>query len=328
MRRRDIPALIASAAAVWPLVASAQQPMPVIGWLSVRSPETENIPGRLGAFRRGLDEAGYVEGRNVAIEYRWAEGHNDRLPALAANLVARQVSVIAAVSGAPAAFAVKAATTTIPIVFYVGDPVQLGFVASLNRPGSNMTGVAIMSAELIGKRLDLLRELVPAAAVIAVLVNPTNTGTTELETRNLKDAAQALGLGLRFLHASSANEIDAAFERLAELRAGGLVVSADPFFTARKDQIVALEARHEMPAIHIWREFAEAGGLMSYGANNADGYRLAGVYTGKIFNGARPADLPVQQVVKLELVINLKTAKALGLAIPPTLLGRADEVIE
>ena len=295
MRRRAFIAVLGSAAAS-PFAAHAQQKaMPVIGWLSVRSPETEDIPARLGAFRRGLDEAGYVEGRNVAFEYRYTRGQEERLIDLATDLVRRQVSAIAAVSGPPAALAAKVATSMIPIVFYVGDPVQLGLVASLNRPGGNMTGVAIMSAELVGKRFDLLRELLPGAAAIAVLLNPANTATTDLETRNLQAAAHTLGVKLLFLHASTANEIDAAFERVAELRAGGLVVSADPFFTARKDQIVALEARHAIPAIHIWREFVIAGGLISYGADLADGYRLAGVYTGKIVNGAKPADLPVQR---------------------------------
>jgi putative ABC transport system substrate-binding protein len=322
MRRRDLLALLGSAAASW-LPARAQQPMPVIGYLGSGSAESD----RVTAFGHGLDETGYVEGQNVAIEYVWAQGQYDRLPVLAADLVRRQVTVIVA-DGVPTALAAKAATATIPIVFILGvDPVKSGLVASLNRPGGNITGV-VQLAELAAKRLDLLHELVPTAAVVALLVNPTNTANTEAQTRSLRDAARSLGLQLHVLPASSASEIDAAFGTFIELRAGALVVAGDPFFTNRRAQILALAARHAVPAIYAWREFATTGGLMSYGTDYADGARLAGVYTGKIVKGAKPADLPVEQAVKVELVINLKTAKALGLTIPQTILGRADEVIE
>jgi putative tryptophan/tyrosine transport system substrate-binding protein len=328
MRRRDLIALITGAVIARPGGAGAQQPIPVIGYLSPGSPETDNIPGRLTAFRHGLDEMGYVEGQNVAIEYRGAQGQNDRLPYLASDLVRRRVSVIVT-NSPPPAFTAKAATATIPIVFLIGiDPVQAGLVASLNRPGSNITGVSLLNAELAGKRLDLLHELLPAATDAALLINPTNSSNSEFETTSLQDAAHALGLRVHVLEASTPSEIDAAFRALDDFRAAALVVAGDPFFTSQRVQIIALADRHAVPAIYIYREFAAAGGLMSYGTDLADSYRLAGVYTGKILNGAKPADLPVQQVVKLELVINLKTAKALGLTIPLPLLGRADEVIE
>jgi putative tryptophan/tyrosine transport system substrate-binding protein len=321
-------ALLGTAAALSP-AAHAQQPVPVIGYLSSGSLETDLIAARLAAFRQGLNEAGYVEGRNVGIEYRWAENQYDRLPALAADLVRRQVAVIAAIGGAPQAVAAKAATATIPIVFTVGlDPVQLGLVASLNRPGGNITGVTSLTAELVAKRLDLLHELLPTAAVVAVLVNPTNPASTEAETRSLGDAARSRGLQMHVLGASNESEIDAAFRTLVEFRAGALVVGGDPLFESRRDQIVALAARDEVPAIYLWREFVEADGLMSYGTDLADTVRQAGVLAGKILKGAKPADLPVQQVVKVGLVINLKTAETLGLTIPLTLSGRADEVIE
>jgi len=325
MLRRGFITLLGSAAAAWPLAARAQQPMPVIGYLSSGSPESDDF--RLTAFRQGLNETGYVEDQNVVIEYRWAQGQNDRLPALAADLVRRQVTVIATV-GPPPAFAAKAATSTIPVVFVVGiDPVQSGLVASLNRPGGNITGVVILSEELAAKRLDLLHELVPTAAVVAVLVNPSNP-VSDPQTRNLQDAARSLGLQLHVLRASTASEIDAAFGALVELRAGALVFGGGPFFTNQRAQIVALAAHHEVPAIYRVRLFPAAGGLISYGADLADSFRRAGVYTGKILKGAKPADLPVEQAVKVELVINLKTAKALGLTVPLLLLGRADEVIE
>jgi putative tryptophan/tyrosine transport system substrate-binding protein len=272
-------------------------------------------------------EAGYTESQKVSIEYRWARGQNDQLPALAADLAAHQVTLILAVATL-AALAAKAATPTIPIVFNVGDPVEAGLVASLNRPGANLTGVANMTAELMAKRLELLHELAPTATVVAVLVNPTNPVGTETETRNLRDAARLLGVQLHVLPASRASEIDAAFETLAELRARALLVSGDPFFTNRRDQVVALAARHAVPAIYVWREFVTVGGLMSYGNDLADGYRLAGIFASKILKGARPADLPVQQAVKLNLGINLKTARALGLTVPQLILARADEVIE
>ena len=326
MRRREFLALLGAAAAA-SLATRAQQPMPVIGYLSVGSPETDNIPGRLVAFRRGLSETGYVEGQNVAIEYRWAEGEYDRLPALAADLVHRPVSLIVA-QNAPAAFAAKAATSTIPIVFDSGiDPVQSGLVASLSRPGGNITGVALLTVELMGKRLELLHELLPKAAVVTLLVNPGNP-VTDAESKSLQEAAGSLGLRTHELRAGSPSEIEAAFETLAGLRADALVVSVDTLFTSQREQIVALAARHAVPAIYGWRLFPAAGGLISYGSDIADSYRQLGVYTAKILKGAKPADLPVQHVVKLDLVINLRTAKALGLTIPPLILARADEVIE
>jgi putative tryptophan/tyrosine transport system substrate-binding protein len=316
--------LVLGGSVIAPRALRAQQkPIPVIGFLSAGFPDF-----RLTAFRQGLNETGYVEGQNVAIEYRWAPGQYDQLPALAADLVRRQVTVIAAV-GIPPTFAAKAATSTIPIAFLVGiDPIEFNLIASLNRPGGNITGVAILTAELAAKRLELLHELVPTAAVIALLVNPTDPAATESETRNLQDAIRSLGLQLHILPASTPNEIDSAFETLVELRAGALVVSTDPLFTNQRAQIVALAARHAVPAIYVWREFVEAGGLISYGTDLTDSYRQAGIYTGKILNGAKPADLPVQEVVKVELVINLKTANALGLIVPLPLSGRADEVIE
>jgi putative ABC transport system substrate-binding protein len=279
------------------------------------------------ALRQGLKEAGYVEGHNVAIEYRWAEGHYDRLPVLAADLVRRQVAGIIT-GGTPPAFAAKAATSTIPIVINVGiDPVQSGLVASLSRPGGNVTGLALLTVELAAKRLELLHELLRTATVVAMLVNPT-TPLTEPETRGVRDAAHSLGLQLHVLNASTEGEIDQAFRSLVALRVGALVVSVDVFLNNQRAQIVALAARHAVPAIYGVREFAAAGGLMSYGNDLADAYRQSGIYAGKILNGARPADLPVQQVVRVEFVINLKTANTLGLTFPLTLLGRADEVIE
>jgi putative ABC transport system substrate-binding protein len=326
MLRREVITLMGGAVAAWPLTARAQQPMPVIGYLSPGSPESDSAV-RLTGFQQGLNDTGYIEGRNVAIEHRWAKGQNDRLPDLAADLVRRQVTVIVT-SATPAALAAKAATSTIPIVFVLGsDPVQAGIVASLNQPRGNITGIALLAVELASKRLDLLHELVPTAAVIAVLVNPTNPGIAP-ETTNLKDAARALGLQAHVLQASTASEIDAAFETLVGLQASALVVGADTFFTSQRAQIVALAARHALPAIYGVRLFPVAGGLMSYGSDLADGFHQAGVLTGKILKGAKPADLPVQQVVKVELVINLTTAKALGLTIPLTLSGRADEIIE
>ena len=328
MNRRDFTGFLGGTAVVWSIGARAQQQIPVIGYLSVGSPETDNIPGRLFAFRRGLDEAGYVEDRNVAIEYRWGEGHNDRLLALAGDLVRRQVSVIVA-PGAPVALAAKAATPTIPIAFIAGiDPVESGLVASLNRPGGNVTGVSVLNAELAGKRLDLLHQLLPTATAVALLVNPTNRSNRDFETTSLRDAARVLGLEAHVLQASSPDEIDAAFAALVNLRVAALIVAGDPFLTSQRAQIIALTARDAIPAIYIYREFVTAGGLMSYGTDLADSYRQLALYAAKILHGARPADLPVQQVVKLELVINLNTAKTLGLTIPPILLARADEVIE
>jgi putative ABC transport system substrate-binding protein len=303
-----------------------KQTLPVIGYLSSGSPETDQI--RLAAFLQGLGEIGYVEGQKVTLEYRWARGDNGLLPALAADLIARQVTTIAAIGGTPPALAAKAATTTIPIVFSVGDPIEFGLVTSLNRPGGNITGVANLTAELAGKRLELLHELAPGAGVVALLLNPTNPATTKSETEKLQDAARLLGLKLQMLTASTASEIDDAFASLVKFGAGAVIVSGDPFFTNRKDQIVALAARYAVPAIYIWREFALAGGLMRYGNDLTDGYRIAGAMTGKILRRVQPADLPVQQAVRLSFVINLKTAEFLGLTVPPSLLARADEVIE
>src|SRR5260221_6505997 len=306
--------------------ARAQQPtMPVVGFLHGASPE--GYAPMVTAFRQGLKEAGYLEGHNVAVEYRWAEGHYDRLPALEAELVRRQVAGIVT-GGTPSAFAAKAATSTIPIVINVGiAPVQIGLVASLNRPGGNVTGLALLTVELAAKRLELLHELLGTATVVAMLVNPT-TPLTEPETNVVRDAARSLGLQLHVLDASTEREIDAAFEKLIELRAGALVVSVDLFLNNQRAQIVARAARHAVPAIYGVREFATAGGLMSYGNDLADAYRQSGIYAAKILKGAKPADLPVQQVVRVEFVVNLKTAKTLGLTFPITLLGRADEVIE
>jgi putative ABC transport system substrate-binding protein len=327
MKRRELMLFLGSAVIAPRALRAQQKAMPVIGYLSPGSPESDNDV-RLTGFRQGLNETGYIEGRNVAIEYRWAQGQYDRLPALAADLVRRQVTVIAAI-GIPPTFAAKAATSTIPIAFLAGvDPVESGLIASLNRPGGNITGVANLNTELAGKRLELLHELVPTAAVIAMLVNPADPAATEAETKNLRGAARSLGLQLHILPASTPSEIDRAFGTLVELHAGALIVSTDPLFTNQRAQIVALAARHAVPATYVWREFVIAGGLMSYGSDFVEIFRQGGIYTGKILNGAKPADLPVQQVVKVELVINLTTAKTLGLTVPLTLSGRADEVIE
>ena len=281
----------------------------------------------VAAFRQGLEQSGYVEGQNVAVEYRWAEGHYDRLPALAADLVHREVAVIVT-GGTPPAFAAKAATSIIPIVINVGvDPVQAGLIASLNRPGGNVTGIALLGAELAAKRVELLHELLRTSTTLATLVNPTNS-LTDSETKVVREAARSLGLELHVLDATTVSEIDAAFERLVERRAGGLVVGSDLFLNSQRQQIVALAARHSLPAIYGVREFAIAGGLMSYGSDLADAYRQSGIYAANLLKGAKPADLPVQQVVKVQLVVNLKTVKTLGLTFPIMLLGRADEVIE
>jgi len=328
MKRRQFIALLGGAAAAWPLAARAQQPeMPVLGVLSAEWPDL--FTERLRAFRDGLKEAGYVEGRNLAIEYRWAEGQNDRLPALAADLVRRQVTVIVAAGTTPGALALKAATSTIPVVFYIGaDPIEVGLVTSLSRPGGNLTGVVTLNVEVAAKRLELLHELVPSATVVALLVNPTNPALAATITRDLQTAAQTLRLELHILHASSEREIDTAFATLVRLRAGALVIGADALFNSRSDQLAALTLRHSVPAIYQYREFVSAGGLLSYGSTVADTYRPLGVYTGRILKGERPADLPVQQATRVELIINMKTAKALGLTLPLPLLGRADEVIE
>jgi putative ABC transport system substrate-binding protein len=326
MRRRNFIALLGSAAAAWPLAARAQQPaMPVIGYLgaSFAAPTA----GVMAIFRQGLAEAGYVEGRNVAIEYRFAEGKYDRLPALAAELVHRQVAVIVAVPS-PAALAAKAATTTIPIVFTAAeDPVKLGLVANLARPGGNVTGGSFLFAELGPKQLGLLRELVPTAQRIGLLVNPTNMNAEDV-TKDLTAAGAAMGVQIEVVHASNILEIDAAFALLVRKRADALVAGTDSFFFNRRLQLATLATRHAIPAVYNAREYAEAGGLMSYGTSLVEAFRLVGIYTGRILQGAKPADLPVVQSSKFEFVINLSTARALGIEIPPTLLARADEVIE
>jgi putative ABC transport system substrate-binding protein len=327
MRRREFIALLGGAAAAWPLAARAQQPaMPVIGFLNGQSENT--LTHLVAAFRQGLNEVGYVEGRNVAIEYRWANGHIDQLPGLAAELVHRQVAVIASTGGDPVAVAAKRATATLPVVFTIGgDPVALGLVASLNRPGGNLTGISQITAMLDPKRLEVLHELLPGITAVAVLHNPQNVNAA-FQVPDLETAARTMGLDLRFVTASSEREIDAAFANLAERRIGALVVASDPFFNSRRQQIVALATRLAAPAIFHQREFVLEGGLMSYGTSVADMYRRAAVYTGRILKGEQPSDLPVQQSTKVELVINLKTAKMLGVSFPITLLGRADEVIE
>ena len=301
-------------------------PMPVIGFLNVASPQ--GYERELSAFLKGLGENGYVDGRNVAIEYRWAGNRSDQLPAMAADLVHRQVTVIAATS-TPAALAAKAATTTIPIVFETGgDPVQLGLVASLNRPGGNVTGVTQLNWEVIPKRLELLHELLPTAGVMALLVNPNDPVNAEIQSREALAAAHTLGLKLHVLNASTENDFDSVFANLIHLRAGGLVICGDALFNSRTKQLAALTVQHAVPAVYQWREFVAAGGLLSYGGSGTDAYRLAGVYTGRILKGDKPADLPVQQATKVELFINLKTAKELGITVPLPLSGRADEVVE
>jgi ABC-type uncharacterized transport system substrate-binding protein len=324
MKRRDFIMLLGGATVSWPLAARAQQSMPVVGFLHSGSPN--ELARYVTAFRDGLKEAGYVEGQNVTIEYRWAENQYDRLPALAADLVRRQVAVIAANS--QAALPAKAATRTIPIVFTTGlDPVAVGLVASLNRPGGNLTGIASLNVEIGPKRLELLHEIVPTAPIIALLVNPTNPNDETL-SRALQVAARTLGLQLHVLHASTQHDLDTVFATLAQLRAGGLVIGADAFFINQSEHLAALTLRHTLPTITQNRQFTAAGGLMSYGRNITDAYHQIGIYTGRILKGEKAADLPVMQPTKFELTINLKTAKALGLDVPPTLLALADEVIE
>jgi|SRR6266581_3844711 len=327
MRRREFIALLGAAAA-WPPAARAQQrAMPVIGFLNPASLDARR--DLIAAFHQGLAEAGYKEGRNVAIEYRWAEGRNERLPMLAADLVERGVAVIVAADGTATALAAKAATPKTPIVFMVGaDPVELGLVSSLARPGGNITGVGALAVGTVAKRLQLLHELIPAATEIAFLRNPTNPYYSALETRELQSAAPVLAMRLLLLDASTTSEIEAAFAKLVAQRAEAFLLGTDPFFITTRDLLVSLANRHMLPAIYPFREDAVAGGLASYGASNGDAFRMVGGYTGLILSGKKPADLPVQQVTKLEMVINLTTAKALGLSIPLPLLGRADEVIE
>ena len=328
MRRREFITLFGGAAAAWPLVARAQQPaMPVIGFLGS---ESLNLwAGRMRAFHQGLSETGYVEGRNVAIEYRWAEGHNDRLPALAADLVRRRVTVIATPGSTPATLAAKAATSTIPIIFWIGsDPIELGLVASLNRPAGNLTGVTTLNHGLVAKRVELLHEAVPQTSSIAVLINPTSPILTKTTIEDAQMAAHSIGLDLHILDASTEHDLDGVFANVIQLRAGGLVIGTDAFFSSRLEQLAGLSVRHAVPTVYHFREFAAAGGLIAYGGSLAEAFRGLGEYTGRILKGEKPADLPVQQVTKVELYINLKTARALGLNIPLPVVGRADEVIE
>jgi putative ABC transport system substrate-binding protein len=326
MRRREFITLLGSAAA-WPLAANAQQPaMPVIGFLSSRSPGES--AGVVAAFREGLRDAGFVEGRNLAIAFRWADGRYDSLPALAAELVDLRVELIFAAGGPPTAFAVKATTSTIPIVFSaVSDPVEIGLVPSLNKPGGNITGMAVFNATLAGKRVELTKELIPTAAVIGYLLNPLDQ-MSAVESKDALAAARALGIDLKVLTASSEEDLETGFAAMANLRADALVVSGEPFFDSKRDRIVALAARSGVASVYAWREYVLAGGLMSYGTDLPESYREAAIYAGRILKGEKPANLPVKQPTKFRLAVNLKTAKALGLAVPPPLLARADEVIE
>jgi putative tryptophan/tyrosine transport system substrate-binding protein len=325
MRRREFITFVGGMAVAWPVVARAQQSLPVIGFLNGAS--SDGFAPMVAAFRQGLKEAGYVEGQNVVIEYRWANGEYDQLPALAADLVGRQVLVIAA-TGTPANLVAKTVTGTIPIVFTTGsDPVQLGLVATLNRPGANVTGVTQLTGEVLPKRIELAHELVPTATIIALLVNPRNPTAATL-TRVSQAAAATLGVRLEVLNASTEAGVEEAFAVLLEKRAGALVIAADAFFNGHAELLASLSIRHLVPAIYEFRQFVAAGGLVSYGGSIVESYRLAGVYTGKILKGDKPGDLPVQQSTKIEMIINLKTAKALGITVPLSLLGRADEVIE
>jgi putative tryptophan/tyrosine transport system substrate-binding protein len=326
MRRRDFITVLGTTAAAWPLGARAQQRLPVIGFVNAAS--ARSYPRQLAAFLRGLDEAGYADGRNVAIEYRWADGQNNRLPTMLADLVQRQVAVIAATS-TPAAVAAKAATATIPIVFETGgNPVELGLVTSLSQPGGNVTGVTQSSVEVAPKRLELLHELLPKVRVMALLVDPTDPTTAKATVSEVLAAAHSFGIELHVLNASSESDLDGVFAKLAQLKAGGLVVAGGPFFVSHREQLAALTVRNAMPVAFQHREFAAAGGLLSYGSDIAEAYRLTGIYVGRLLKGDNPAELPVQQATKVELYINLKTAKALGITVPLPLSGRADEVIE
>src|SRR5262245_172034 len=328
MRRRDFIKAVFGSAAVWPLAAHAQRPaMPVVGFLSNASADL--YVARLDAFRRGLKEAGYVESQNVAIEYRWADGKNDRLPALAADLVRRGVNVLVAGGGTPTAVAAKTATVTVPIVFAVAvDPVKAGLVESMTRPGGNLTGVVNLAVQVAPKRLELLRELVPKATTIATLVNPANPALVEPYLQTLEPVARSFGVQLHVLNASTDGDLETAFANLAQLRAGGLLIMPDVFFTTRAEQLAALSLRHAIPSIYEYRPFAAAGGLASYGPDEVEYYRLVGVYAGKVLKGEKPANLPVVQSTKVEMIINLRTAKTLGITVPQPLAGRADEVIE
>jgi putative tryptophan/tyrosine transport system substrate-binding protein len=325
MKRREFMSLI-GIAATWPLAAHAQQGMPVVGFLNAASPQ--NYARQLAAFLKGLGETGFVDGQNVAIEYRWAEGKNERLQTIAADLVQRQVAVIAAIS-APAALAAKTASAIIPVVFETGaDPIRLGLVASLSRPGGNVTGVTQLNVEIAPKRLELLHEVLPTVTIVALLIDPTDPIIAGNTKNAVSAAALAFGLKLHILNASRESDFDRVFAELIELRAGGLVISGGPFFTSQSEKLAALTVRHAVPAVFQYHEFAAAGGLLNYGSDATDAYRLAGIYTGRVLKGERPADLPVQQATKVELYINLKTAKALGISFPLILLGRADAVIE
>jgi putative tryptophan/tyrosine transport system substrate-binding protein len=328
VRRRDFITLVGGAAAAWPLSARAQQPaIPVIGFIDSRFPEA--VVDRLRRFRQGLKDGGYAEGENVAIEYRWAENQMDRLPELAADLVRRRVSVVVASGGMAVNFAVKAATTTIPVLFLAGeDPIRLGLVSSLARPDGNLTGINFFNTELAAKEVELLRELVPGAARIAVLVNPNAESNTEATLRDVDAAARTIGVQIRVLNANTSRDIDAAFEAIARERPEAMFVAQSPFLNARRVQLVQLAARHAIPTSYSGREFTEIGGLMSYGSDIADAYRQVGAYAGRILKGAKPTDLPVVQASKFELVINAQTARMLGLEVRPGLLARADEVIE
>jgi putative ABC transport system substrate-binding protein len=326
MRRRDFIGLVGSAALPWPLAARAQDGMPVIGFMHTAS--LDRFAYLVAAFRKGLAEEGYVEGRNVAMEYRWAEGHYDRLPKLASELVARHVNVLAATGGDESGLAAKAATTTIPVVFQIGgNPIQLGLVARFNRPGGNLTGTTLLSIETAPKRLQLLHEIVPDATNVAVLVNPTDPGA-ETQSAQLKSAARTVGMRIKFFQAATDADIDSAFAGMAAQSAKALVVQADPFFTSRRDRLVGLANRNVIAAVYPFREFSASGGLISYGADISEVFRQTGIYVGRILKGDKPSDLPVQQPTKFDLAINLKTAKALGLSVPATLLATADEVIE
>jgi putative ABC transport system substrate-binding protein len=326
MTRRKFLKYFGVAVAAWPLSAHAQRPMPVIGYLGAESPAA--FASRVRAFRQGLNEGGYVEGRNVAIEFRWAEGQHDKLPALAADLIRRPVAVVVAPGGAPAALAAKSASATIPIVFEMGaDPMALGLVETLKRPGTNLTGVTSLNVQVTPKRLEILHETDPTATRIAILLNPTSP-TAASQLKSLQTAAEALRVGLHVLHASSVRDFDSVFETLAKLRPGGLVVASDGFFATHGEPLATLSVRHAIPAIHQSRDFAIAGGLMSYAGSFMESHRQAGIQTARVLKGENPAELPVQQITKVELIINLKTAKALGVTMPLTLLGRADEVIE
>jgi putative tryptophan/tyrosine transport system substrate-binding protein len=329
MRRREFISLVSGTAVTWPLVAHAQQKSaaPVIGYLSGAT--FEMMHEYVAAFHRGLADSGYIEGQNISVEYLWAEGHNDRLPALAAELVRRRVDIIVVGGSTPGALAAKAASQTIPIVFLVGtDPVKVGLVASLAQPGGNLTGITILNVELIAKCLELMHNLMPPATSIAVLLNPANILQTATELGIVQDAARVLGARLTVLNASNPIEIESAFATLVDKQVGALVVSGEYFFLTQRNRLVALAAHHAVPTIYAYREYIEAGGLMSYGTNNFDAHRRVGIDTGRLLKGEKPADLPVEQITKVELIINLKTAKALSLTFPLTVLGRADAVIE